>query len=913
MTHPAPEHPPAPAEALPLRVLVLEDTPAHAELMIRELRRAGFGPHWQRVETEQDYLARLTPDLDLILADYNMPQFDARRALELMHARGLDIPFIVVSGSMGEDTAVSLLKLGATDYLLKDRLARLGQAVQHALEQHRLHREKHQADANLRESEERYRTLFESVPVGLSRVAPSGQILAANATLIKMLGYPDLETLMAVKAPDLYVDRAALNQAELVMNDRGFVDFDTPLQRRDGTVVWCGVHLRTVRDASGQVSHYWAVRDITQRRQAEDEIRRLAATVEASDDAIYGVANEGTISSWNLGAEKTFGYTKEEIIGKDVAILYPPDRLDELSRTRERLARGEHLTHFETVRVRKDGTRIDVSISISPIRDTTGKRIGASSIARDITERRRAEEDLHKSEERFRLLTRAANDAVWDWDLATDQVWRSDGIQALFGYANDAATRSVEWWAEHVHPDDRERVTSGVRAAINGERPSWSDEYRFRRSDGSYAYVFDRAFLLRESGGRPLRLIGAMVDITERKRAEEAVWKAAEAARANREKSEFLSRMSHELRTPLNAILGFAQLLEMDTLSPEQRESLEHILKGGRHLLELINEVLDIARIEAGRLAISLEPVPLTGVMQEVLDLITPLAAKANVHVRAESAGHPERYILVDRQRTKQVLLNLLSNAVKYNHPGGAVTLACAETPEGRLRIKISDTGPGIPPERIDRLFTPFERLGAEQTGVEGTGLGLALSKRLVDAMGAMLGVNSTVGKGSTFWVEFAQAERPVQRREAGTPDVPRRAEGDAFPTTRTVLYIEDNLSNFELIRHLLSHHPGFELLPAMQGRLGLDLAREHRPHLILLDLHLPDIPGDEVLRRLRADPQTAGIPVIVVSADAMPAQIDRLLEAGALAYLTKPLDIKRFLDLVNQILTDAPTGRTGR
>ncbi len=213
----------------------------------------------------------------------------------------------------------------------------------------------------------------------------------------------------------------------------------------------------------------------------------------------------------------------------------------------------------------------------------------------------------------------------------------------------------------------------------------------------------------------------------------------------------------------------------------------------------------------------------------------------------------------------------------------------------------------------MNRLFTPFERLGAEQTGVEGTGLGLALSKRLVEAMGGHLGVDSTVGKGSTFWVEFAQAEVPIRQRESKTQDAPRPAEGGESSNTRTVLYIEDNLPNFELIRHLLSHHSRFRLLPAMQGRLGLDLAREHRPHLILLDLHLPDISGDEVLRRLRADPETSQIPVIMISADAMPAQIDRLLAAGAAAYLTKPIDIKKFLGLVGEILKDGPPRRAGR
>ena len=382
----------------------------------------------------------------------------------------------------------------------------------------------------------------------------------------------------------------------------------------------------------------------------------------------------------------------------------------------------------------------------------------------------------------------------------------------------------------------------------------------------------------------------------------ERTTKLADASRA---KSEFLSRMSHELRTPLNAILGFAQLLEMDHLTSEQQESVAQILKAGRHLLDLINEVLDIARIEAGRLAVSIESVSVKEVIQEGLDLVAPLAVARDIQLKVEAAGLSDRFIFVDRQRLKQVLLNLLSNAVKYNRPGGAVTLSYAEVEGGRLRVNVSDTGLGIPPDRLGQLFTPFERLGAEQTGIEGTGLGLALSKRLVEAMRGTMGVDSTVGRGSTFWVEFPLSveEQPVTQRTAEGPRPAGVAE--AARGAFTVLYIEDNLSNLELIQHLLSRRPEIKLLSAMQGRLGLDLAREHRPDLILLDVHLPDIPGAEMVRLLREDRKTRDIPVVAVSADALPTQIQRLLAAGARAYLTKPLEVRKFLDVVDEVLAE--------
>ena len=375
-----------------------------------------------------------------------------------------------------------------------------------------------------------------------------------------------------------------------------------------------------------------------------------------------------------------------------------------------------------------------------------------------------------------------------------------------------------------------------------------------------------------------------------------------EADRANQAKSQFLSRMSHELRTPLNAILGFGQLLEMDPLGPQQRDSVDHILKGGRHLLGLIDEVLDIARIEAGRLRLSLEPVPVKQVVDDLRSLVRPLAAERNIRLQVESPDTANFYALADRQRLNQVLLNLLSNAVKYTPDGGTVTLVCQEAPGNRARFEVSDTGPGIPPDKLGLLFTPFERLGAEASGIEGSGLGLALSKGLAEAMGGTMGVESTVGRGSTFWVELARAENPAAEAE-------RAAEGfPVSPVTKgsAVLYIEDNLSNLRLIEQVLSRRPGVRLLSAMQGRLGVELAREHRPSLVLLDLHLPDVGGDEVLRRLKEDPRTSQIPVVVISADASPGQVQRMLSAGARAYLTKPIDVREFLGLLDETVTRA-------
>lgn len=391
--------------------------------------------------------------------------------------------------------------------------------------------------------------------------------------------------------------------------------------------------------------------------------------------------------------------------------------------------------------------------------------------------------------------------------------------------------------------------------------------------------------------------------VVERTR-EEAERARAEAERANHAKSEFLSRMSHELCTPLNAILGFAQVLEMDEINPKQQESLQYILNGGRHLLGLINEVLDLARVEAGRLTVSSEPVPVSEVVRQACDLLKSLAAEADVQLQGCSSVATDWHVMADRQRLLQVVLNLVSNGIKYNRAGGTVSIAGAVVAGERIRIAVTDTGPGIASHDIAKLFTPFERLNATHSTVEGTGLGLALSQRLMEAMGGSLGVESMLGQGSTFWIELPVTASPLHQLEQGDfADGGLGEDGRSELEARIVLYIEDNLSNLRLIERLLARYPAITLLSAMQGRVGLDLAREHHPDLILLDLHLPDIEGGEVLRQLQANPETHGLPVVMLSADATPRQMERLLAAGARTYLTKPLDVKNFLSVLEENL----------
>ncbi len=653
--------------------------------------------------------------------------------------------------------------------------------------------ERQQAEKALREAEAKYRSIFENSNDGIFQNTPDGRFLSANPALARILGFASPEELIRERT-DIerqgYANPSLREEFKRRLEERDVIKgFEYEVARKDGTRIWVSESTRVVRDAGGRALYYeGSVQDITERKQAEAVRRRLAAIVNSSDDAIMSLDLHEKVTSWNAGAERVFGFSAREMIGASVTRLIPPEGLEEERKFMARVKHGERVEHFETVRVTKDGGLIDVSVSVSLIRDTAGFVTGMSKIARDITERKQAE--------------------------------------------------------------------------------------RHRRA-----------------------------------------WEEAE--RANSAKSDFLSRMSHELRTPLNAILGFGQLLELESLTGHQLESVRHIMTGGRHLLKLIDQVLDIARAESGHAEVSLEPVEIGEVARECLGLIGPLAARRGVKLdapglRDHGTGRDEGvFVFADRQRLIQVLLNLLNNAVKYNVQGGRVKLESAVA-RGRLRLRVADTGPGITPVKRARLFTPFDRLGAERGEVEGTGLGLALSKGLMEAMGGGLGLEeSAVGSGegglssgSVFWIELPLTTAPTGELpitvDWATCDP---APSEPMPAGRTLLYIEDNLANLMLIERLLEAHKGVRLLTATRGGMGLDLARSHHPDLILLDLQLPDLPGEEVFARLRADEGTRDIPVVIISADATTRQTENLLRAGARGYLTKPLVLKELLAVIRSAL----------
>ncbi len=433
-----------------------------------------------------------------------------------------------------------------------------------------------------------------------------------------------------------------------------------------------------------------------------------------------------------------------------------------------------------------------------------------------------------------------------------------------------------------------------------------------RHTTGGIMDVLYHAAVYRDDHGNVLGVLASARDVTERKHLDQLLHEknaeleraTAMAEKANLGKSEFLSSMSHELRTPLNAILGFAQLIESDCPPPtlNQKRNLEQILRAGWYLLELINEILDLAQIESGKIMLSLEPVSLVELMRDCQTMVGPQADDRGITITCAPLDSAY-FIKADRTRMKQVLINLLSNAIKYNRPNGTVNVACALVAPDLIRISIQDTGCGMTAEQLAQLFQPFNRLGKESGPVEGTGIGLVVTKRLIELIGGAIGVDSAVGVGSVFWIEFKLTTAPRFNIQETEHKVLERPQVSDSTPKRTLLYVEDNPANLDLIEQLIARRSDLRMVSAGDGNLGIEFARAHQPDVILMDINLPGINGLEAMKILRADPLTAHIPIIAVSANALPRDIETCLAAGFFDYLTKPIRLSEFVHTLDMAL----------
>ena len=713
------------------------------------------------------------------------------------------------------------------------------------------------------------------------------------------------------------------------------------------------------RDTDGQPLRLTGTHvDITERKMAEEALRLTQFSLDHAPEGVFWIKNDGSVEYVNDTGALTLGRNREEIIGMHVWDFDPDIRAEMWSQQWESTRQAGTRT-FETRHRHKDGTIHPVEISV--VYTTYGDKEHHTAFVRDITQRKRDEAVLRQDREQQAVLREMLEYVVKDAPLKAtletcltrlmqvswlsllpqagiflmDEDRQNLHLIASSGLAPQilnlcdrvplgkchcgraASSREMQFsqCVDHHHeisyPGMLEHGHYNLPLISEGEvlgvmvlylphgfvRDPAKEQFLGTLADALAGYV------RRKGAEDALRLLNEELEDRVEWRTVELVAAKDQAERASRAKSEFLSRMSHELRTPLNAILGFGQLLEMDQLEDEQAENVQEILHAGRHLLDLINEVLDLARIEAGRLTISQEPVPLFPLVEECLTLIRPMAEKHGIGIIATGQDCGEQ-VRADRTRLKQVLLNLLSNAVKYNRASGSIGITCMHD-DGTVQVRISDTGKGLSPEQQTRLFSPFERLDADQDAIEGTGIGLALSKRLVELMAGEIGVESTPGVGSTFWVRLPLSKGHGQLDEeinewadpdTEVPDQPKESR------QWDVLCIEDNPANLRLIERILSRRNDVRLLTANTPTLGLELAMTHQPALILLDINLPEMDGYDVMECLQENSITRDIPVVAVSANAMPKDLARGKAAGFLQYLTKPLSVEKLQKLIDEI-----------
>jgi PAS domain S-box-containing protein len=672
--------------------------------------------------------------------------------------------------------------------------------------------------------------------------------------------------------------------------------------RADGTPIDVVMSMSPVRDPTGRVIGVASIsRPLSDQESANG---RFESLLEAAPDAMVCIDRSGRITLINAQVTAVFGYGREELIGASLEVLVPDEVRDRHPQHRAMFLQDPKPRPMGTglsLRARrKDGSTFPVEVSLAAdVQNSDGTVIAA---IRDVTEQRATEGALRDNETRLRQLADNVDTVFTMRQLDPPKVlYSSPAFHKLTGY--DGAALEGDPDLQLTHPDDRERAERSFLGPLRAGLEC-SSEHRIIRADGEVRWVHATANPVPNPHGPPERIVTITEDITERVQAAEALRDAEASARAaNQAKNVFLSRMSHELRTPLNAVLGFGQVLERRLQDTEHLEPVRHVLQAGRHLLNLINEILDIARIEAGELTVSAEPVSVVDVVDESARLMQPLATAADVCLIV--VGGPEaNYVLADRQRLRQVLLNLLSNAIKYNRPGGHVRVSWTSA-DRAIVIAVEDDGPGIPTEVRDRLFTPFDRLGAEATGVEGTGIGLTVSRSLAELMAGTLTFRSEVGGGASFTITLPASDAPATAIAAPSHSDAQR--NGATNVSATVLYIEDNEPNVRVMESILGLREEWRLIHAGLGSLGLELAHAHRPDLIFLDLHLPDQSGLDVLVALRDDPVTSQIPVVMLGADANATQVRRLMAAGASEYLTKPLvldEILATLDAITGTLT---------
>jgi len=769
--------------------------------------------------------------------------------------------------------------------------------------------ERKAAQAALADQQRMLAVLLDRTEQGFWFIDNEHRTTHANPAMCRMLGRP-LAQLLGHSIFE-FVDEAnaEIFRAGTRARQRGEASsYPVTLLRPDGSRLPCLNNATPIFDAAGRkVGAVGLFSDLAPLRAAEQQLSLttdllaqkshvLEVTLESLSQGVLSFDAQGRVNAWNSRLL--------EMLELPAEVLRAHPTIEELVDYQYRHGLVDPATQRGLARpalyqrTRRDGRVLEVQT----------RSVADGSVVRtysDVTADVAARHALSESETRFRTMADGAPALIWLSDAEGRALWFNQRWLRYTGRGMDEELGLP--WPARVHADDVDAARAVFRAAA-ARQEAFSAEFRICCANGQPTWILDHGVPRRGADGAFEGYVVYGWDITTRRAAEAALIAAKdEAERANRAKSEFLSRMSHELRTPLNAVLGFGQLLETDTsdpLSPAQRARVQELLRGGRHLLSLINEVLDLARIEAGTLHLQLGPVALHDLVGDSVRLVAPMASERAITLHVQPPGNDAPWVRADPTRLKQVLLNLLSNAIKYNRHGGEVRLSWREEGDAVV-ISVSDSGPGLSDVQQERLFQAFERLEAEGSEVEGAGIGLALSKWLVDMMRGSIGVRSAPGAGSTFWVQLATctAASEVEAAPAAAPMETSTVPPAKATMQRTVLYVEDNPVNQVLMESMLALRPQLRLLIAGLPTVGLQMAAQARPDLVLLDIQLPGMDGYEVIRRLRELPGLGSVPVVAVSANAMPEQLAQAREAGFIDYVTKPLDLQRLLSVVDALL----------
>ncbi|MBU0675625.1 MAG: PAS domain S-box protein [Proteobacteria bacterium] len=815
-----------------------------------------------------------------------------------------------------------------------------------------------QAEEALLESGALQNAIFNSANFSSIATDAKGVIQIFNVGAERMLGYEADDVVNKITPADISDPQELIARAEELSDElgteitpgfealvfkasRGIEDiYELTYIRKDGSRLPAEVSVTALRDAQNAIIGYLLIGyDNTARKQAEEALLEAGAL----QNAIFNSANfssiatdaEGVIQIFNVGAERMLGYTAGDVVNK----ITPAD----ISDPQELIARAEELSDelgtkispgfealvfkasrgiediYELTYIRKDGSRFPAVVSVTALRDAHNAIIGYLLIGTDNTARKRIEAEQQQLDQLLRdqqFYTRSLIESNIDALMTTDPAGIISDVnkqmEALTGCTRDELIGAPF----KNYFTDPKRAAAGIKRVLR-EKKVTNYELTARARNGRETVVSYNAVTFYDRDRKLQGVFAAARDMTELKRFEQVLQEnnielenAKNAAEvANLAKSEFLSSMSHELRSPLNAILGFAQLMlkNSSTTTPKQKSSIEQILKAGWYLLRLINEILDLAMIESGKMSLSLEPMALDDVIRECQTMIEPQAQETGIRMNFPTF-EKSYFVHADQTRVKQIMINLLSNAIKYNRAEGVVDVTCSVNAAGRIRISVRDTGEGLSAEKIAQLFQPFNRLGQEDGGEEGTGIGLVMSKRLIELMDGDIGVDSTVGVGTEVWFELNKAEEPLFNGEATVDLVENQALFHSGSALRTLLYVEDNRANMLLVEQLIELRSDVCLVGATDGPQGLAMALSRRPEVILMDINLPGISGIEVLKNLRKDPATAHIPVIALSANAMPRDIEKGLAAGFFRYLTKPIKIDEFMDTLDLALKHAET-----